>query len=59
MRTDPTPEPGDLDRVAELLDLHTDQTDRSARDGCSCGYPDPSTYPQHVAAVLAAEGLLA
>lgn len=42
-----------------ILRQHEDQTDRSAIDGCSCGYSDPRTFPEHLAeAILADPGPL-
>lgn len=44
--------------LAEVLSavarVHADMTDRSSQDGCSCGYPDPRTYEDHLAAIQAA-----
>ena len=51
-------EEGSGGRTAGLVGIlrqHEDQTDRSANDGCSCGYPDPHTFTEHLAEALLAD----
>lgn len=48
-----------VEQAAEVLKEHPDMTDRSANDGCECGYPDPRTVELHQAQALADAGLLA